>query len=66
VALPYHAGFYLPLLVLHLSLLLRVSGGIGGMAEWRALGAAGNALALALFIVTMLVTALHGKKPAPG
>ncbi len=66
VALPYHAAFYLPLLVLHLSLLLRVSGGLGGMAEWRALGAAGNALALALFIVTMLVTALRGKKPAPG
>jgi hypothetical protein len=66
VALPYHAGFYLPLLVLHLSLLLRVSGGLGGLAEWRALGAAGNALALALFILTMLVTALRGKKPAPG
>lgn len=58
VALPYHPVFYLPLLVLHLSLLLRVSGGLGGMAGWRALGAAGNALALALFILTMLVTAL--------
>lgn len=66
VALPYHAVFYLPLLVLQLSLLLRVSGGLGGMAEWRALGAAGNALALALFILTMLATAIRGKKTAPG
>lgn len=58
VALPYHRGFYLPLLVLHLSLLLRVGGGLAGVADWRALGAAGNALALALFVLTMVFTAL--------
>lgn len=58
VALPYHRGFYLPLLVLHLSLLLRVGGGLAGEADWRALGAAGNALALGLFVLTMVVTAL--------
>lgn len=59
VALPYHALFYLPLLVLHASLLLRVGGGLLGMAEVRAWGAAGNALCLALFIVTMVTAALR-------
>ncbi len=62
VALPYHRGFYLPLLVLHFSLLLRVGGGLAGESAWRALGAAGNALALALFILTMVFTALSGRK----
>jgi hypothetical protein len=62
VALPYHRGFYLPLLFLHLSLLLRVGGGLAGEVAWRALGAAGNALALALFILTMVFTALSGRK----
>jgi hypothetical protein len=62
VALPYHRGFYLPLLVLHLSLLLRVGGGLAEVADWRALGAAGNALALALFILTMLFTVLSSSR----
>ena len=62
VALPYHAGFYVPLLLLHLSLLLRVAGDLAGLAELRAMGGAGNALCLALFILTMLQAALRGKK----
>lgn len=62
VALPYHLVFYLPLLVLHGSLLLRVAGGLSGSAVWRAFGAAGNALALALFVLTMLASALRGRQ----
>lgn len=62
VALPYHTAFYLPLIVLHASLLLRVVGGLAGMGDVRALGAAGNALALALFILTMLSAAMRGRR----
>lgn len=62
VALPYHAGFYLPLLMLHASLLLRVVGGLAGSASGRALGAAGNAAALLLFVAIMVATAIRGRR----
>ena len=65
VALPYHAGFYLPLAVLHASLALRVAGGLAGPAELRTWGAAGNAACLALFIATMAATAWAGRKKNP-
>ncbi|MBI2306952.1 MAG: hypothetical protein HYU78_06575 [Rhodocyclales bacterium] len=61
VALPYHPRFYLPLAVLHASLLLRVGGDLAAMPALRAWGAAGNALCLALFIVTMAAAAIGGK-----
>ena len=59
VGLPYHVVFYLPLIVLHASLLLRVGGGLAGELEWRAWGAVGNALCLVLFIVTMASAAVR-------
>ena len=51
-ALPYTPWFYLPLALLHLSLAVRVAGGLAGEAALRVGGSAGNALAVALFIVT--------------
>ena len=45
-AVPYHWSFYLPLALLHLSLVLIVGFRLAGMAEWRQAGAA-NALAFA-------------------
>jgi len=52
VALPYRAVLYLPLVLLHLSLAARVAGDVAASAPLRAAGGAGNALAIALFIVT--------------
>lgn len=62
VNLPYRPRFYLPLAVLHVSLLLRVGGDLAGEPALRAWGAAGNALCLALFIPTMALAALAGRR----
>jgi hypothetical protein len=53
--------FYVPLGLLHASLLVRVAGGVFDV-EWRAWGALLNALAVALFVATVAATALehHG------
>lgn len=60
VKLPYHASFHLPLVLLHLSLLLRVGGDLAGDAMLRSLGGLGNALCIAVFIVTMALAAFRG------
>ena len=52
IKVQYGPMFYLPLAVLHLSLALRLAAGFSDF-RWRAHGAAGNALALALFALTM-------------
>jgi hypothetical protein len=52
IKVQYGAAFYLPLAALHLSLALRLAAGFLDV-RWRAHGAAGNALALALFAFTM-------------
>lgn len=62
VKIPYHPAFYLPLLVLHASLLLRVFGGVGGEFLVRRAGGLANACALLLFIATMLVSVFRGRK----
>jgi len=62
VAIPYAAWLYAPLVLLHGSLALRVAGDLAGQAALRALGAAGNALAIALFIVTAATLALGRKR----
>jgi hypothetical protein len=49
--LPYSAWFYVPLALLHGSLLLRVAGDVAFVATWRAWGGAGNAVALLAFVL---------------
>lgn len=66
VRIPYHPAFYLPLLVLHGSLLVRVVGGLGGEFTLRRTGAIVNAAALLLFIATMLISVLRGRKTRDG
>jgi len=61
VKIPYHPVFYLPLVMLHLSLAVRVFGGGGAGAGLRQLGATFNALTLLLFIVTMVLSVLRGQ-----
>jgi hypothetical protein len=60
VRLPYHSLFYLPLAVLHLSLVLRVAGTLLGAAPMRSTGGALNAAALALFVLGLVVSMARG------
>jgi len=62
VAIPYAAWLYAPLALLQGSVALRVAGDLGDNPALRAVGAAGNALAIALFIVTAATLALRGKR----
>jgi hypothetical protein len=64
VAMPYAPLFYLPLLLLHGSLLLRVGGDLAGAPAWRAAGGAGNAAALALFVVVVVSRVVAGERAA--
>ncbi len=59
VAIPYSAVLYLPLALLHGSLALRVAGDLAGDAMLRIVGAAGNAVAIAVFILTAATLALR-------
>ncbi len=61
VAVPYHPVFYLPLLLLHGSVTLRLAGDATGQAQWLAVGGTLNAVALLAFIACMLGTVLRGR-----
>lgn len=66
VALPYSRWMYLPLALLHTSLALRVAGGLAGEPAWRTAGSAGNALAIAAFIVTAGLICIKARRRPPG
>jgi hypothetical protein len=65
IRVPYHPAFYLPLALLHLSLLVRVAGDVTGRFTWTSFGGALNALALAAFIAGVAIAAVRGKRAAP-
>lgn len=52
IAVPYHPGFYLPLILLHLSLATRIGGDLAAYPGWRSAGGALNAAALLAFILS--------------
>ncbi|TDR70617.1 hypothetical protein [Paludibacterium purpuratum] len=60
----WHRGFYLPLLLLHGTLLLRVASAWHGGLAWRQWGAIGNALVLAVFMATLLESFWAARRPA--
>ena len=62
VKMPYHWTFYLPLLVLHASLLLRLAGDGFAQPGLRSLGGLLNAAALVLFIVGTLASVIRGAR----
>ncbi len=64
VRVPYHRSFYLPLALLHLSLLARVLGDASGQFDWVRLGGLGNAVALAAFIVSTASAVVRGRTAA--
>ena len=58
---PYHPAFYVPLLLLHASLLLRI---VGDLVPWwpgRQWGGLFNALAVLLFLITLASVLLRGR-----
>ena len=59
--IPYSPAFYFPLLLLQLSLLLRIVGGLGGNADFLIQGSILNAVTLALFILTLVWSILRGQ-----
>jgi hypothetical protein len=65
VKIPYHPAFYLPLLVLHASLVLRIAGGMGDRFWLRSEGGLVNAVALLLFILVLLGRVLRGRQVRP-
>ena len=67
VAVPYTPYFYLPLALLHLSLLIRLAGDWMMVPQWRAWGGALNGIALLAFVLGTIAAILHGlaKKGRP-
>ncbi len=64
VRMPWHWSFYVPALLLHLSLVLRVAGDVALHAGMREAGATGNALALAAFLVSTISAVIRGARAA--
>jgi hypothetical protein len=62
VKMPYHWTFYLPLLVLHASLLLRLAGDALAAPALRSQGGMLNAVALVLFILGTVGSVLRGRR----
>lgn len=60
VKIPYSPWFYLPLVALHLSLLVRLAGDLLGSPALTRAGGIANGLVLLLFILTMLGSVLRG------
>jgi len=60
VAVPYTPYFYLPLALLHVSLLIRLAGDWTTLAQWRAWGGALNGLALLAFVLGTIAAVLRG------
>ena len=60
VAVPYHPTFYLPLALLHLSLVVRLAGDATARFDWTRIGGMLNALALAAFIASTASAVARG------
>jgi hypothetical protein len=60
VRLAFAAYFYLPLVMLHLSVAVRITGALAGVPELRSAGGLLNVAALALFIAGTIAAAARG------
>ena len=58
--LPYHPSFYLGLVLLHVSLLLRIAGDLGGWDLLRQWGGLLNEISILLFLAILVIT-LHSQ-----
>jgi len=62
VAVPYHPSFYVPLALLHGSLLVRMAGEATGLLAWTQAGGLLNAVALAAFIASTASAVVRGAR----
>ena len=62
VKIPYHPAFYLPLIVLHISLIARIAGDMLHNQHGRSIGGALNAAALLLFVLITISAVIRGKR----
>lgn len=60
--MPYHPTFYVPLAILHVSLLVRLAGDAMERYDWTQLGGLLNAAALAAFIVSTVSAVIRGRR----
>ncbi len=72
VSLPFHPAFFVPLMMLHAGLLVRVTGDLLTLHEPRVVGAVANVLSVLLFAATVIITrrrpaaaALHAAPSMP-
>ena len=61
-AVPYHPTFYVPLVLLQASLVVRLGGDAAGRIDWTRAGAWLNAAALAAFLLGTLAAVLRGRR----
>lgn len=62
VSVPYHPMFYVPLIMLHLSLAARLAGDLASTAPLRSAGGLLNALALLLFVAGTIAAVVRGRR----
>lgn len=62
VKIPYHPTFYLPLIVLHVSLIARISGDLLLDPLCRSIGGMLNAIALLSFLLSMVSAVIRSKR----
>lgn len=62
VAVPHRGYFYLPLALLHASLILRLAGDLADHHDWRQWGGLTNAVAIAVFIIVMAATVVIARR----
>ncbi len=61
---PYHWSLYVPLVLLHLSIAVRVAGDLSGIVPLRTSGAVLNAIAILVFVVSTLTAVVRGRRAA--
>lgn len=61
-ALPYHPSFYVSLVLLHTSLIMRVVGDLGGWFDLRRWGGMLNEISILLFLAILAIT-IRSHKP---
>ncbi len=62
IRIPYHVAFYLPLALLHVSLVVRVAGDVAAMPGLARAAAIANAAAIPLFLLTLAASAVRGRR----
>ena len=62
VPVPYHWTFYVPLALLHASLVVRLAGDALGDLAWMRAGSLGNAFALAAFVASTIAAVVRGRR----